>query len=102
MAIEHAKDVVIGNDEKLGGVCEGLVLGEPSRIGMAVGADDGHATNRGIKAFGDGTSSGIRREEAVCFEEGHEHTCRVNLASDRHMRRLNTMRPNTIHSATSL
>ena len=38
--MQHPEDVVVGDDEELGGVGKGLILGEPARVRVAVGADD--------------------------------------------------------------
>ncbi len=41
LGVEHAEDVVVGLDEQGGGIGEGLVEGEPARVGVAVGGDEG-------------------------------------------------------------
>ena len=41
LRVEHAEDVVVGLDEERGGIGEGLVEGEPARVGVAVGREDG-------------------------------------------------------------
>ncbi len=49
LGMEHPEDVVVGDDEELGGIGEGLVLGEPARIGVAVRADDRQRCDRAMK-----------------------------------------------------
>jgi len=39
-AVQHAEEIVVGNDEQRRGVFEGLVVCEPGRFGMPVRADD--------------------------------------------------------------
>jgi hypothetical protein len=34
--VQHAEEIVIGNDEQRGGVLEGLVVGEPGGFGVPV------------------------------------------------------------------
>src|SRR5580658_977119 len=41
LTVEHAEDVVIGNDEEAGGVREGFVFCEPARVGVPVRTDNG-------------------------------------------------------------
>ena len=39
LAVEHAKEVVVGLEEELGRVGEWFVLGKPARLGVAVRAE---------------------------------------------------------------
>jgi hypothetical protein len=41
---------VIGGEEKLRSVAEGLIVREPGRVGMAVRADDGQILNASVQA----------------------------------------------------
>src|SRR3546814_1832872 len=40
LAVEHAEDVMIGDDQQACRIAEGGVVGEPGGIGMAVRRDD--------------------------------------------------------------
>src|SRR3546814_17876005 len=40
LAVEHAEDVMIGDDQQACRIAEGGVVGEPGGIGMAVRGDD--------------------------------------------------------------
>src|ERR1700716_364400 len=50
LAVQHPIQVVIGSQEKLGSVAEGLIVREPGRVRMAVRADDGEILNRSVQA----------------------------------------------------
>ncbi len=45
LAVEHPEQIVIGRQEQFCRVTEGLVVGEPDRIGVAMGTDDGQRSH---------------------------------------------------------
>ena len=52
LGMQHAEDVVVGDDEELRRIGEGRVLGEPARVGVAVGADDRQRRDGRVEAPG--------------------------------------------------
>ncbi len=63
LRVEHAEDVVVGLDEEGGGVGEGLVFGEPARVGVAVRGDDGQVADGVVELSAMGRAA-CRRERA--------------------------------------
>src|SRR5215471_12466329 len=52
LTVEHAEDVMIRRDEQSGRIAERLVVCEPLRVGMAMGADDGQVLDRRVQRTG--------------------------------------------------
>src|SRR5258708_20622210 len=71
LAVKHAKDVVVRNHEQLRRIREGLVLGEPARVSMAVGGDDRQVAYVGVEPVGDGACAGFGGEKPVFVEDRH-------------------------------
>src|ERR1700741_4108372 len=69
LAIKHAGDVVVGNNEQLGRICEGLVLCKPPGLSVAVRAYNRRVTYAAVKPPGDGAGAGISRKKPVFMKE---------------------------------
>ena len=76
LAVQHAEHIMVGHDQQLRRVGEGLIIGEPARIGVAVRADDRQVLDRGVEPTGDVARRGVRRKEAIGMETqgfGQDH-----------------------------
>jgi hypothetical protein len=65
LAVEHAEDVVIGDDQQRGGIAECLVPREPCWIGMAVRTDDRQVLDARMQCAGDVAGAAVAGEQAV-------------------------------------
>ena len=63
LAGQHAQNVMIGRDQKVGGVRKGRIIGEPRRFAMAVRADQWRAGDAFIKRLRLGADGRFRRKE---------------------------------------
>ena len=68
-AVKHAENVVVGPDEKLGGIGKRLVVGEPRRAGVPVRAEDGQVADCGKEPPGDGTSVRVSGKKPVFMKQ---------------------------------
>ena len=62
---------MVGRHEELRGVGEGRVLGEPARLGVAVGADDRELFDGGVQGAGEGAALGLDGKEPVGVQQAH-------------------------------
>ena len=69
LRIEHAEDVVVRLDEQRRRVGEGLVLGEPARIGVAVRRDDRQVADAGIEAARDSACHRFGRQKTIVVQQ---------------------------------
>src|SRR3546814_17019732 len=65
LAVEHAEDVMIGDDQQACRIAEGGVVGEPGGIGMAVRRDDRQMLDLRIQPPRDRPRGRVGREQAV-------------------------------------
>ena len=65
LAVQHAKDVMIRNDQQRRRIGKRFVVGKPLRIRMPVRADYRQHPNFGIRPPGDGALRRIGREQPV-------------------------------------
>jgi hypothetical protein len=72
LAVKHAVDVVVGNDEQASRVRKGLIFGEPTGISVAVRADERQVAYAAIKPPGDGASVRVSWEKPIIVEDRHE------------------------------
>ena len=72
LGMEHPEDVVVGDDEQLGGIGKWLVLGEPARIGMAMRTDDRQVGDRSMEVTGQCARGWVRRKQSVRIEQPHD------------------------------
>ena len=74
LAVEHAEDVVIRNDQQVGGRAEGrLRIGEQCRIDVPMRADQRQVAHGGIEGAGDAAPCRIRMKSAIgCGAPGHD------------------------------
>ena len=88
LTVEHAMHVVVGNDEQPCRVGEGSVVGEPSRVGVAVRTDDRQLGDRSVEVACYGARFGLGGEKPVWVERerrrgnGHGRSLRVNVFCD--------------------
>jgi hypothetical protein len=93
LAVEHAKYVVIGNDEQAGGIRKRLVLGKPTRIG------DGKTADGFVEFAGDGSDGGFGGKETVLMNKWDWTRDAFQLTTDLvgfHGSRPFTLRPPTL------
>ena len=65
LAVQHAKDVVIRNQQQGGRIRERSIVREPLRVSVSVRTDDGQVAYRFIKAASNRTHRGICRKQSV-------------------------------------
>src|SRR3546814_14418593 len=68
LAVEHAEDVMIGDDQQACRIAEGGVVGEPGGLGMAVRRDDRQMLDLRIPPPHDRPRGRVGREQAVWVE----------------------------------
>ena len=67
LRVEHAKDVVVGDEQQVGGRAERVIrLGKHARVNVAVRADERRAGDLAVEAPGDLSLLRVRVEIAVC------------------------------------
>ena len=71
LAVEHAVNVMIGLNEKLGRVRERFVLCKPGSLCVSMGAEDGQCAHAGVKTPGHSACGRVGREEAIFVKQGH-------------------------------
>lgn len=71
LAEQHAEDIMIGNDQKLGWVGEWFVFGEPTRIGVTMRADDRQVANLPIEPARQAADRRLDRKQAIVIQQ-HE------------------------------
>ncbi len=68
LAVEHPEHVMVRDQQQLGGIGEGGVVGEPCGVGMAVRADDGQVRDLRVQAPRDRARDSVGGEEAVLIQ----------------------------------
>ncbi len=67
LGVEHAEDVMVGDDEQIGGRAEGCVfIGQQRGIDVAVRRDDGQACDALVELARHPALRGVGIEEPVC------------------------------------
>ena len=70
LRVEHAEDVVVGDDQQIGRAAERVVrVGEHARVDVAVRADQRQARHLPVEVLGDLLLARIGAEEAVGREK---------------------------------
>src|SRR5690348_15060858 len=69
LAVQHPEDVVIRDDQQRRRIGERLVVGEPSRIGMAVRTDDRQIADRLVQMPRDLSRRRIGREKPIRMKQ---------------------------------
>ncbi len=60
---------MVGDNEQLSWIRKGFIFRKPSRVSVAVRADDRQVAYAAVKPSGDGTGAWIGREKSVFVEE---------------------------------
>jgi len=74
LAVEHAKDVVIGLHKELCRIGEGLILSKPGRLRMPVRADDGQGANVLVQSPGYLSRTWLGWEQTIFVDQ---HNCNL-------------------------
>ena len=70
LGVEHAEDIMVGNDEQVGGRPQGcLCVGQKTGIDMAVRAYEGQSCDGIVQLTGDTALPGIGGEETIGIQE---------------------------------
>ena len=77
LAVEHAKHIMIGNDEQFRGIAKGAVFSEPGRITMTMGRDNRQIANMLIDRIGSWRQVDGAGRIVV---EGAGHECSIVVA----------------------
>jgi len=72
LAEQHPENIVVRNDQQLGGVGEVLVLGVPARIGVAVRRNNREILHRGIEFTRHGARRRIGRKQQFRGDKAHD------------------------------
>ena len=78
LAVEHAEDVVVGLDEKLCWVGEGLVPRKPCRLRMAVRTNNGQGSHLLVEGPGDRSRTRLSRKQTIWMDQ-HESDVALSL-----------------------
>src|SRR3546814_6095207 len=82
---------MIRDDQQFGRIGEGVVIGEPARIGMPVRADDGQIPDRGMERAGDVAGARLGGEKAVGVELQRLHERGSERRSEEHTSELQSL-----------
>ena len=83
LAIKHAGDIVVGNNEQLGWICEGFVFCKPAGLSVAMRAYNRRVTYAAVKPPCNGAGARIGRQKSVFVKERDRLRCRRDASAIR-------------------